>query len=356
MLSAEASGSIESSEPPKIKIARRVLESFNSFTIADYAFCLSLRLKKFFAFFYLSVLNQILPYHVAALLAAASWALSSLIAAEPSRRLGGPRFCRIRMLHVSVMLSLAATISGGWGSILLEDLTLILVSGIIGIFVGDVALFTAMARIGPRRTGMLFTLNAPLAVLGGVILFQETLSLGSLFGAVLIIFGILLAILYGNPNKGNTGVFESIEGKLSTGICWAALGAIGQAGGALAVKPVLEDGADTLAVAAVRALIATSAMWVTPTLTDKLTQTYSYSPILKNDHFKLAASALIAMVLGMTLLLYALGNGDTGVTTILSATTPVLLLPLQALVTKKIPVTFAWVGAILTVIGTALLI
>ena len=41
---------------------------------------------------------------------------------------------------------------------------------------------------------------------------------------------------------------------------------------------------------------------------------------------------------------------------ILSATTPVLLLPLQSLVTKKMPVPFAWFGAILTVIGTSLLI
>jgi len=57
----------------------------------------------------------------------------------------------------------------------------------------------------------------------------------------------------------------------------------------------------------------------------------------------------------MTLLLYALGVGDTGVTTILSGTTPVILLPLLWLRTRQAPAPGAWFGAALTVVGTALL-
>ena len=71
------------------------------------------------------------------------------------------------------MLVIAATISGGWSTLNFNDTALIALSGLIGIFVGDVALFTAMARIGPRRTGMLFTLNAPMAAIGGAIFFEE---------------------------------------------------------------------------------------------------------------------------------------------------------------------------------------
>ena len=253
------------------------------------------------------------------------------------------------------MLVVAATISNGWSTLNFEDTGLIAISGLIGIFVGDVALFTAMARIGPRRTGMLFTLNAPMAAIGGAIFFQERLSISSFTGSALILFGITLAVVYGNPSEG-TGVFERIQGSLLVGIFWATIGALGQAGGALAVKPILDDGADTLAVAALRALIATAAMWLVPNQTDRLTRSVKKTPLLKYDQLKLASSALIAMVCGMTLLLYALGNGDAGIVSILSATTPVLLLPLQAIVTKKMPVPFAWFGALLTVLGTSLLI
>ncbi|MDP6965319.1 MAG: DMT family transporter [Acidimicrobiales bacterium] len=300
-------------------------------------------------------LLEFLSYQLAALLAATSWALSSLIAAEPSRRLGGARFCRIRMLYVSVMLIIAATISGGLGTLNFSDTALVAVSGLIGIFVGDVALFTAMARIGPRRTGMLFTLNAPMTAIGGALFFEERLTVSSFTGSALILLGITLAIVFGNPS-GETGVFERIQGSLFVGIFWAAIGALGQAGGALAAKPILDDGADTLAVAALRALIATVAMWLVPKQTDKLTRSVAKTPLLKHDQLKLATSALIAMVCGMTLLLYALGNGDAGIVSILSATTPVLLLPLQAVVTKKMPIPFAWFGAILAVLGTSFLI
>jgi drug/metabolite transporter (DMT)-like permease len=62
------------------------------------------------------------------------------------------------------------------------------------------------------------------------------------------------------------------------------------------------------------------------------------------------------MVVGMTLLLYALANGDTGVATILSGTTPVLLLPILWARTRQPPSPGAWFGAGLTVVGTALLV
>ena len=179
---------------------------------------------------------------------------------------------------MSVMLIIAATISGGWSTLNFSDTALVAVSGLIGIFVGDVALFTAMARIGPRRTGMLFTLNAPMAAVGGVIFFEERLSVSSFTGSALILFGITLAVVYGNPSE-ETGVFERIQGSLFVGIFWATIGALGQAGGALAAKPILDDGADTLAVAALRALIATVAMWLVPKQTDKLPRSVKKSPL-----------------------------------------------------------------------------
>lgn len=54
--------------------------------------------------------------------------------------------------------------------------------------------------------------------------------------------------------------------------------------------------------------------------------------------------------------MYALSAGDAGITTILSSTTPVLLLPALWVLTRKPPTVGAWIGAVLSVIGTALLI
>ena len=64
----------------------------------------------------------------------------------------------------------------------------------------------------------------------------------------------------------------------------------------------------------------------------------------------------IGMVIGQSLVLYALGEGDAGITTILSSTTPVLLLPALWVITRKPPALGAWIGAGLSVLGTSLLI
>ncbi len=302
-----------------------------------------------------SVAWRAVPYQLAALGAAALWAASSLIAAEPARRLGGPRFTRLRMLWVCLALTTITAFTGGWRTLDLSDIGLVAISGIVGLLIGDIALFTAMAQIGPRRTSVLFTSNAPLAAIGGVWFFGETFTRSSLFGAALTIVGISLAIVYGTA-RGDSHAFESIEGSMRSGVIWAAIGAIGQAGGALVAKPVLDAGADTIAVATCRALIATAAMWIFAKATDEFVKPPGRGEITRRDVGIIVASGTIAMVIGMTLLLYALGNGDAGVTTILSATTPVMLLPALWAVTRRPPPVGAWIGAALTVVGTALLV
>ncbi|MDP6976566.1 MAG: DMT family transporter [Acidimicrobiales bacterium] len=297
-----------------------------------------------------------MPYQLAALLAATAWACSSLIAAEPVRRLGGPRWCRIRMLWVCAMLTAWATLKGGWASIDTGDLGLLALSGMVGIFVGDAGLFIAMSRIGPRRTSVLFTTNTPMAALGGVFLFHESFTAWSLIGATLTVLGVMLAINFGSGRGVPSDVYERIDGRLRVGVAWATVGAVGQAAGVLAAKPILDAGADTIAVAATRALLATAAMWAVYRPTDRLVRSDTSAPIRRTDHWRFAASGLVAMVVGMTLLLYALANGDTGVATILSGTTPVLLLPILWARTRQPPSPGAWFGAGLTVVGTALLV
>ena len=48
-------------------------------------------------------------------------------------------------------------------------------SGLIGIFLGDTLLFFALRRLGPRRTGALFAMNAPMAALLGWAVLGEAL-------------------------------------------------------------------------------------------------------------------------------------------------------------------------------------
>jgi drug/metabolite transporter (DMT)-like permease len=68
-----------------------------------------------------------------------------------------------------------------------------------------------------------------------------------------------------------------------------------------------------------------------------------------------AATALIGLLLGMTLFLYALQGSQTGIIATLSATSPVIILPLLWLRTGQRPSAKSWAGAALAVTGLALI-
>ena len=67
----------------------------------------------------------------------------------------------------------------------------LVLSGLIGIFIGDSLLFTAVGRIGPRRAGVLFALNAPIAALLGWLVLGETLGPAAVAGISLTVAGRL---------------------------------------------------------------------------------------------------------------------------------------------------------------------
>jgi drug/metabolite transporter (DMT)-like permease len=66
-------------------------------------------------------------------------------------------------------------------------------------------------------------------------------------------------------------------------------------------------------------------------------------------------TALIGLLLGMTLFLYALQGSQTGIIATLSATSPVIILPLMWLRTGQRPSGKSWAGAGLAVVGMALI-
>jgi drug/metabolite transporter (DMT)-like permease len=68
-----------------------------------------------------------------------------------------------------------------------------------------------------------------------------------------------------------------------------------------------------------------------------------------------AGVGFLGLGVGMTLLLFALSGGKTGIISTLSATTPVIILPMLWLKTGSRPAAGAWAGAGLVVVGMALL-
>tara|TARA_Y100000590_G_scaffold368925_1_gene429809 strand:- start:346 stop:1233 length:888 start_codon:yes stop_codon:yes gene_type:complete len=289
-------------------------------------------------------------YYIIALLAALSWSISSLISADVTREIGGIPFNRIRLLIVSIILIFYTTYIDTWHTININYLTLIILSGVIGIFLGDTLLFMALQRIGPRRNNLLFSLAAPFTVLLNIYFLNEAMSLSNLAGCFLVFFGVVIAIAYGSNNKHR---WEIIEGSLTLGVLMGIIAALCQAIGLIIMKPILNSGVDPIASATIRTTI--SFILLSFTFFIKSSNFVIKSKINKQILFKIFISGFLGMALGMSLLLIALQKADAGIVATLSSTSPILILFLIWLLTNKIPSIRAWIGTFIAIIGTALI-
>jgi drug/metabolite transporter (DMT)-like permease len=278
--------------------------------------------------------------------------VTGLLSVAPAAHLGAVAFTRIRMTMVFVMLVIYVLASGRWSAIAPAQAEALALSGFIGISLGDTSLFLALNRLGPRRAGILFSLNAPLAVLLGWIFLGETLSPRALLGILITFSGVLLAVVFGK-RRAQLHHWESVKGPLWIGVAFGFAAALAQAAGSLIARPVMEAGFDPVTASAIRTGAAAAGLLVFAQL--PVPAFRAANPLTPRITAIVALSGFLAMALGMTLLLFALSGGKVGIVSTLSATTPALLLPLLWLRTKEVPAVGAWAGAALVVAGAALL-
>lgn len=288
-----------------------------------------------------------LPLHeLAALGSATCWATTGLIAADAIRALGPFWFNLIRQVFVTLCLAAVVLASGAWAALDGPAALLLALSGMVGILLGDTLNFAAVGRLGPRRAGAIFALNAPMAAVLGWAVLGESLGLRAAAGIALTAAGVALAVL--GRARADAHRLEQLKGTLAIGALFGLGAALGQAAGSLIARPVMAAGIDPWLASLVRVGASGAAMSVlaarpgTPALPRPLTPAVWAMTL---------ATAVIGLLLGMTLFLYALKGPATGIVATLSATSPVIILPLLWLRTRQMPRPLAWAGAALAVAG-----
>ena len=288
-----------------------------------------------------------LPLHeLAALGSATCWATTGLIAADAIRALGPFWFNLIRQVLVTLFLAVLALTSGSWMALDGQAATLLALSGLVGILLGDTFNFAAVGRLGPRRAGAIFALNAPMAAILGWAVLGESLPLRGALGIGLTAGGVALAVL--GRMRADAHRLEQMKGTLAAGVLFGLGAAFGQATGSLIARPVMAGGIDPWLASLVRVgasgavMAALAALPAAPALP---------RPVTPAVWAMTLATAVIGLLLGMTLFLYALKGPETGIVATLSATSPVIILPLLWLRTRQMPRPLAWAGAALAVVG-----
>ena len=292
--------------------------------------------------------------NAAALMAALCWAVGGLIAVTPVNRLGPTGFNRIRMPLAFIMLSVIAFFTGGWTNVDFSYIWYIFFSSIIGIFLGDSALFYTMNKMGPRRTSILFATSAPMTAIISFIVFGEKLSFPQIAGCSIVLFGVFLAIVFGTTANQHHK-WEQVKGSALLGVLTGLISALCQASSAIIIKPVMALGADPISISALRVGISSVFVIIYSWIRRNRLNSSVYSKPTIGLVAWIACCGFIGMGLGMTFLLFGLSKGEAGIIITLAATTPVMMLPLIWFKTGERPALGSWFGAILTVLGSGIL-
>ena len=290
------------------------------------------------------------PGEFAALLTAIFWTITALAFEAAGRRIGSLQVNLLRLVFGFIFLSLFNLIRGSQlfpADATPENWLWLSLSGLVGIFMGDLFLFKSYTIIGSRFSMLIMTLVPPITAFFSFIILNEHLSLLHFLGMMLTFGGISMAIF----NRNGKG--EKVSLKLApAGLLYAIGGAVGQALGLVLSKRGLGS-CDPFSATQIRVisgfagfsvLITLMGRW--PRIAEAISDIRGMKP--------LTLGAFFGPFLGISFSLIAVRYTEAGIASTIMALTPVLIIAPAAIIYKE-KVTFTEVaGAIISVGGVSL--
>lgn len=228
----------------------------------------------------------------------------------------------------------------------LTSVTLLLISGTIGIGLGDTAYFATVNELGPRRALLMETLAPPLSALLALIYLQEQLSAIAWLGVLTTLAGVAWVV----SERATAGQVKH----LSRGILFGILAAGGQATGAVLSRAALAHTTVDPLWSALLRLVAgllslLAILGVQPNWGHGISQLRS-GRLLGG----VAIAAFFGTYLAIWLQQTAFKFAQTGIAQSLLATSPVFVLPMALAIGEKVTLRAA-LGALVALGGVCLL-
>ncbi len=287
---------------------------------------------------------------IAALVTAVLWSFTSIFFSEAAKRTGSVQLNINRLIIASVMLLSIIILAGIDYRLSQSQIIDLVISGIIGLVIGDAFLFKSYTLIGPRYAMLLMALSPGLASILSFFFLGEALGITTILGIIVTVAGITIA---GTEKKNATSAKYEIT---FNGLMAGFLGALGQAGGLIFAKQAFNAGQINGFVATFIRVCA-SAVILLPILI--LAKKYKNPVTLYSGErkalFLTGAGSVTGPVLGITFSLIAVANTKVGIASTLMSTMPILMIPLMRIIYKERPTLQGITGTIIAIVGIALL-
>jgi drug/metabolite transporter (DMT)-like permease len=306
-----------------------------------------------------------MPYigEIAGLATSALWAITSIFFAEGGKRIGSFHVNNIRLLMAVLIYALILTARYGAPyppGVNHSQIFWLGLSGLVGLVFGDSCGFKALVMIGPRLTTLMYSTTPIWTTIVAWIFLGEHLTWLDVLGIAITIAGIWWVIGERRfktitPNSLSTDHPDS--GSLFKGLLLGAGAALGQAVGLVMAKQGMLHAGGTvepIEASAIRMSIALIGIWLLSAARGQLPSTLRALRDIRAMGFTFGG-AFFGPFLGVWMSLVAVRYIEAGIASTLNSMSPVMILPLLIFVYKERPSLRAWLGAIVAVIGVAIL-
>ena len=329
----------------------------------------------------------------AAIFVSLMWTICSILFAAAGKRLGILSLNAYRtvmalcLLGTSHILLFGTVIPGAnnmqWG--------VLAVSGIIGLGIGDFGYFGALVHIGPRRGLLIMSTHPIFSLIAGYFILSEVPALWAGVGIAVTLLGVFIVILEEpapairvggtDISAGGEGRTEGVEkelvkgaektgktryspahpeGNMRLGVFFAFVGAVGQGVGFVLASYGMSDAGgsssdlDPLSATLIRMFAACIFIWLVVVVSGNLGLVRS--KLTERRGLKLTlGGAVFGPFIGVWMSMVALSYALAGVAATLMSLMPVIVIPVLWLVYKQRTNTRGIAGAVVAVIGVAIL-
>lgn len=299
----------------------------------------------------LIILEANLPFigELAAIMGALLWSLVSFVFTSLQAKIGSLQMNIDRMLVAAILMLATILLIGISLSITTTQFTLLFVSGIIGLVIGDGALFLAFREIGPRITHLIMSFNPGIAAVVAYFTMGEILPAIAIGGMALTLTGISVVIL--EKPKAYSKYKITLKG-----IIFSIIGASGQAVGLVLTKLAFNAG-DLHEFTATFYRLFAGVLFMLPICA--AIKRYK-NPIklyikMRKEFWLVILAAIIGPYLGITFSFIAISHTQIGIASTLLATSPIMMVPLSRIIYKEKISFKSVIGACLAVGGVILL-
>lgn len=290
---------------------------------------------------------------LAALGTSLCWSGGTILFSIAGRLIGSYNVNKLRILVAAVFLTIILLLRFGtvFPTGLSQHVVVYLaLSGIVGLSIGDTFYFRCLVILGPRQGSLMMSLAPLMTAFLAFLFIGERLSLMAIAGIIVTLAGVSWV----TTDKKNDSAVDNREGSKALGILMGVGGAAGQAGGLVLAKHGMGTDFDPMSATWIRMIFAAAAIWIVAVSRGEIRTTLA---AFRTRHaaYALMGAAFLGPTIGVWLSLLAVQHTQAGIAATLMSLPPILVIPLTMIVHKERPTWRSVLGAVIAVIGVAML-